>query len=234
MKSKTKPAGTGIIKFTSVKNYINEVEKMRIAKAAVNKYIAEFDDVQDTVIKEAKRLALEKKRSTILKPDIAAALEKYLRRKNLPWDETAKEVIKHNPTDLGKISKAIRTWIQEHETTLQTTGGQAGGRLNKLNQGELAAAIAGKFNLELTETGDIIDFLIDQVGQDIRAGRRTYFRGFASFVKKIHPGRKYRHPKTGQIIHLPPRPYVDFTVSPAFLRTLGATKIPRADKKRKQ
>ena len=220
MKPKTKPAGTGIIKFTSVKNYINEVEKMRIGKDAVNKYIVEFDDVQDAVIKEAKRLALAEKRSTILKPDIAAALEKYLRRKNLPWDETAKEVIKHNPTDLGKISKAIRTWIQEHEST-------TGAKLNKLHQGQLAAAIADKFNLQLTETGDIIDFLIDQVGQDIRAGRRTYFRGFASFVKKIHPGRKYRHPKTGEIIQLPPRPYVDFVVSPAFLKTLGVTKKAR-------
>jgi len=123
---------TGIIKFTSVKNYINEIEKMRIAKDAVNKYIVEFDDVQNVVIKEAKRLALAEKRSTILKPDIAAALEKYLRRKNLPWDETAKEVIKHNPTDLGKISKAIRDWIKEHEKPLRT----AGGGLNKLNQGQ--------------------------------------------------------------------------------------------------
>ena len=230
MKSETKTIVTGIIKFTSVKNYINEVEKMRIAKDAVNKYIAEFDDVQNVVIKEAKRLALAEKRSTILKPDVAAALEKYLRRKNLPWTETAKEVIKHNPTDLGKISKAIRDWIKEHEKPLQT----ASGTLNKLNQGQLAAAIADKFNLQLTETGDIIDFLIAQVAQDLRAGRRTYFRGFASFVKKIHPGRKYRHPKTGEIIQLPPRPYVDFTVSPAFLKTLGATKIPRANKKRKQ
>jgi nucleoid DNA-binding protein len=203
---------------------------MRIAKDAVNKYIAEFDDVQDAVIKEAKRLALEEKRSTILKPDIAAALEKYLRRKNLPWTETAKEVIKHNPTDLGKISKAIRTWIQEHEKPFQT----AGGGLNKLNQGQLAAAIAGQFNLQLSESGDIIDFLIGQVARDLQAGRRTYFRGFASFVKKVRPGRKYRHPKTGEIIQLPPRPYVDFTVSPAFLKTLGATKIPRANKKRKQ
>ena len=110
-----KTTGTGIIKFTSVKNYINEVEKMRIGKDAVNKYIADFDVVQDAVIKEAKRLALAEKRSTILKPDIAAALEKYLRRKNLPWDETAKEVIKHNPTDLGKISKIILEWIAAHE-----------------------------------------------------------------------------------------------------------------------
>jgi len=223
MKPRTKAAGTGIIKFTSVKNYINEVEKMRIGKDAVNKYIADFDVVQDAVIKEAKRLALEEKRSTILKPDVAAALEKYLRRKNLPWDETAKEVIKHNPTDLGKISKVIRAWITEHETT--------GGKLNKLNQGQLAAAIAGRFNLKLTETGEIIDFAIDHIARDLRAGARTYFRGFASFVKKIRPGRKYLHPKTGEIIQLPPRPYVDFTVSPAFLKTLGVTKnTPRKRK----
>jgi len=219
MKENIKPVSTGIIKFTSVKNYINEVEKMRIGKDAVNKYIADFDVVQDAVIKEAKRLALEEKRSTILKPDIAAALEKYLRRKNLPWDETAKEVIKHNPTDLGKISKAIRAWIQEHES--------AGAKLNKLNQGQLAAAIAGRFNLKLSETGEIIDFSIDHIARDLRAGRRTYFRGFASFVKKIRPGRKYRHPKTGKIIQLPPRPYVDFTISPAFLKTLGVTKKAR-------
>ena len=223
MKSEAKTTGTGIIKFTSVKNYINEVEKMRIAKDAVNKYIVEFDDVQNVVIKEAKRLALEEKRSTILKPDIAAALEKYLRRKNLPWDETAKEVIKHNPTDLGKISKAIRAWITEHEST--------GARLDKLNQGQLAAAIAGRFNLKLTETSEIIDFSIDHVARDLRAGRRTYFRGFASFVKKIHPGRKYRHPKTGEIIQLPPRPYVDFTVSPVFLKTLGVTKTAPSKRK---
>ncbi|MDO8804530.1 MAG: HU family DNA-binding protein [Elusimicrobiota bacterium] len=214
MKPKTKPAGTGIIKFTSVKNYINEVEKMRIGKDAVNKYIVEFDDVQNAVIKEAKRLALEEKRSTILKPDIAAALEKYLRRKNLPWTETAKEVIKHNPTDLGKISNAIRTWIQEHEKPFQT----AGGGLNKLNQGQLAAAIAGKFNLQLTETGEIIDFLIAQVAQDLRAGRRTYFRGFASFVKKTRPGRHVRHPKTGQLIWIPPRPDVDFNPAKGLLK----------------
>ena len=94
-------------------------------------------------------------------PDIAVALEKYLRRKNLPWDETAKEVIKHNPTDLGKISKAIRAWIQEHENK--------GVGMNKLNQGQLAAAIAGKFNLQLTETGDWFRDFLRQSAED--AGR---------------------------------------------------------------
>ena len=67
------------------------------------------------VVKEAKRLALDERRNTILKKDVAAALEKFLRRQDLPWDETAKEVIKHNPADLGKISKTIRDWITEHE-----------------------------------------------------------------------------------------------------------------------
>lgn len=106
---------TGIIKFTTVKDYITKAKKMRSAKNAVEKLIDGFDAVLEKVIDEAKRLALKADRTTITKDDVAAALDKHLRRQNLPWDETAKEVIKHNPTDLGNISKEIQRWIREHE-----------------------------------------------------------------------------------------------------------------------
>ncbi len=36
-------------------------------------------------------------------------LLKYLR---LTWQETAREIIRQNPTDLGKISKALRNYIE--------------------------------------------------------------------------------------------------------------------------
>lgn len=113
MSQKTK--STGIIKFTAVKDYINETKGMRSKQDAVDQLIAEFDAALDAVIDEAKRLAQAGGRNTILKPDVAAALDKYLGRKDLPWDETAKEVIKHNPTDLGKISKTLHDWIKERE-----------------------------------------------------------------------------------------------------------------------
>jgi len=50
-----------------------------------------------------------------MKVDVAAAVEKYLKKTDLTWDQTAASVIKHNPTDLGKISKNILEWISAHE-----------------------------------------------------------------------------------------------------------------------
>lgn len=111
----SKPPPTGIIKYTSVKDYIKDVKEMRSKKDAVERIIADFDAALEAVIDAAKRLAQAARRGTILKPDAVAALEVYLQRKDLPWEQTAKEVIKHKPADLGNISAEIRRWIREHE-----------------------------------------------------------------------------------------------------------------------
>ena len=112
---KTTANPTGVLKPTVVTAYVKKATGLRVAKDAVAKFIADFDAVIFAVVKETKRLALDERRKTITKEDVAAAIEKYLRRQDLPWDETAKEVIKHNPADLGKISKTIRDWITEHD-----------------------------------------------------------------------------------------------------------------------
>ena len=112
-KSKAKP--TGIIKPTAVKEYIKKAKGMRSKDDAVGLLIIDLDVVLDAVLDDAKALAQAEKRTTILKKDMAAAIEKNLKRQDLPWDETAKEVIKHNPADLGHISQALRDWIRAHE-----------------------------------------------------------------------------------------------------------------------
>jgi len=114
-KIQTKAKPTGILKPTVVSQYIKKATGLRVKVDAVAKLITDFDAVLAAVILEAKVLAQAERRATILKRDVVAAIEKHLRRKDLPWDETSKEVIKHNPTDLGKISKAIRDWIREHQ-----------------------------------------------------------------------------------------------------------------------
>lgn len=111
--AKAKP--TGVIKENAVSQYIKKATGLRVRVDAVAKFMADFDAVIVAVVDEAKALAQAGRRNTILKGDVAAAIEKHLRRKDLPWEETAKEVIKHNPTDLGKISKTVRDWIREHE-----------------------------------------------------------------------------------------------------------------------
>ena len=108
-------AKTGIVKTTTVKAYITKAKKMRSQAAAVKKFIDDFDVVIEAVIVEAVRLAKAAKRNTIMKADMVAAIEKYLKKTDLTWDQTAASVIKHNPTDLGKISKTILEWISAHE-----------------------------------------------------------------------------------------------------------------------
>ncbi len=108
-------AKTGIIKTTTVKAYFTKAKKMRTQAAAVTKLIADFEAVLEAVIVEAVRLAKAAKRNTVMKVDVAAALDKFLKKTDLTWDQTAEQVIKQNPTDLGKISKTILEWISAHE-----------------------------------------------------------------------------------------------------------------------
>ena len=108
-------AKTGIVKPTTVKSYITTAKKMRSQASAVKKFIDDFDVVVEAVIVEAVALAKAAKRNTVMKADMAAAIEKYLKKTDLTWDQTAASVIKHNPTDLGKISKTILEWISAHE-----------------------------------------------------------------------------------------------------------------------
>ncbi len=106
---------TGIIKTNAVKDYILKTKKMRSQASAVRKFMDDFDVVIEAVIVEAVALAVAAKRTTVMKADMAAAIDKHLKKTALAWDQTAAEVIKHNPTDLGKISQTIAEWIAAHE-----------------------------------------------------------------------------------------------------------------------
>jgi len=73
------------------------------------------DVVIESVIVEAVALA---KHNTIMKVDVVAAINKYLKKTDLTWDQTAASVIKHNPTDSGRSPRPAslsgyrpgRTW----------------------------------------------------------------------------------------------------------------------------
>ncbi len=105
------PKKAEFIKFNTIKEYVNDILKMRSSESAVKKAIKEFDSAIETVLKEAGELAKENKRNTIMDEDIIPAVEKHLGKKHLTWQETAEEIIRQNPTDLGKISKAINDHI---------------------------------------------------------------------------------------------------------------------------
>ena len=107
------PKKLGFVRFETIKDYINDVCKMRSRDKAIKKLVKEFTSVIRTVIKEAKKSAKKDKRNTILDEDIILALEKHLGKKHLAWPEVVNQIIRQNPTDLGKISKAINDYMEK-------------------------------------------------------------------------------------------------------------------------
>ena len=87
-----------------------------------------------------------------------------------------------------------------------------------MNLDQLARAIAKEFFLSQAGADAIIDSILAKITSSLRKGERVYFRFFGSFTKVIRPGHKVRHPKTGQIIWIPPRPDVDFNPAKGLLK----------------
>jgi len=106
---------SGFLRAHSIKKYITETKKMRSSTGAVKMLIKAFDSTIEDIISDAAKLAKEDKRNTIMEQDVTPALEKHLGKKHLTWQETAEEVIRQNPTDLGKISKKINDYIAREE-----------------------------------------------------------------------------------------------------------------------
>jgi len=109
------PKKAEFIKFNAIKEYFKAAFKMRSSESAVKKAKNEFDSAIETVLKEAGELAKQDKRNTVMDQDIISAVEKHLGKRNLTWQETADEIIRQNPTDLGKISKAINDYIEKEQ-----------------------------------------------------------------------------------------------------------------------
>jgi nucleoid DNA-binding protein len=94
-----------------------------------------------------------------------------------------------------------------------------------MNQGQLSQAIAKEFFLSQAGAAAIVDSILAKMTGSLRKGERVYFRGFGSFTKVIRPGRHVRHPKTGQLIWIPPRPDVDFNPAKGLLEAKRRLKL---------
>jgi len=103
------------LRYNTIKEYINDILKMRSSDGTVKKFLSEFDTAIEDTLTDAGKIAKESKRNTIMDEDIIPALEKHLGKKHLTWEETAEEIIRQNPTDLGKISKAINDYIEKEK-----------------------------------------------------------------------------------------------------------------------
>ena len=87
-----------------------------------------------------------------------------------------------------------------------------------MNQSQLARVIAKEFFLSQVDAVAIIDSILAKMAGSLQKGERVYFKDFGSFTKKTRPGRHVRHPKTGQLIWIPPRLDVDFNPAKGLLK----------------
>ena len=99
------------IKFNTIKDYVNDKLKLRSTDDAAEAFIKAFNKVITQTVKDAGKLAKDDKRVTIQIEDVETAIEKNVGDRDLSWQETAEQVIKQNPADLGKISKHINDYI---------------------------------------------------------------------------------------------------------------------------
>ncbi len=74
-----------------------------------------------------------------------------------------------------------------------------------MTQSQLAKAIAKEFFLPQTDAAALIGSILAKMTASLQKGEWVYFKDFGSFTKKTRPGRHVRHPKTGQLIWIPPR-----------------------------
>jgi len=102
-----------------------------------------------------------------------------------------------------------------------------------VNLGQLAKAVAARFLLPEGQARELLAFTLETMAGNLRVGRRVYFRDFGAFVKRIRPGRRVRHPRTGEIILIPGGPAVRFSAAPALLRAIADAK-PRRTAARKR
>lgn len=105
------PAKPAFITYNSIKTFIKEKWYIRSNKSAITNLIKRYDWLIDRTISEAVTLSKQRKRKTILKEDMDAAIEKIVGQKHLGWEELYQEVILQKPTDLSKLSKAIKKYI---------------------------------------------------------------------------------------------------------------------------
>ena len=87
-----------------------------------------------------------------------------------------------------------------------------------MTHSQLAKAIAKEFVLPQTDAAALIGSILAKMTASLQKGEWIYFKDFGSYTRKTRPGRHVRHPKTGQLIWIPPHPDVDFNPAKGLLK----------------
>lgn len=75
---------------------------------------------------------------------------------------------------------------------------------------ELTNSISEKLKQRQMLVRDIVQTFLDECIEELKQGNRLEFRDFGVFETVPRAARKARNPKTGDVVHVPPKTVVDF------------------------
>jgi len=96
-----------------VKNRIAKKYKLKSGEEAINKLAARVSDEIDLILADAVEVTKDEKRKTVLERDIDAAIEKNLGERGLTADELLEELLKQDPSELGRIIEGVDSHIRK-------------------------------------------------------------------------------------------------------------------------
>ena len=81
-----------------------------------------------------------------------------------------------------------------------------------MNKANLIKQVSEKSNIELKAAKVIVNTFFDAMRESLEKGDRIEIRGFGTFVVRHYGAYKGRNPKTGEIVHVPPKKLPYFKV----------------------
>ncbi|MBN8532160.1 MAG: integration host factor subunit alpha [Alphaproteobacteria bacterium] len=82
-----------------------------------------------------------------------------------------------------------------------------------LTRAHLSEAIYREIGLSLSESGDMLDVLLDEVGKALERGENVKISSFGTFSIRKKKQRVGRNPKTGVEVPISPRKVLTFKAS---------------------
>lgn len=83
--------------------------------------------------------------------------------------------------------------------------------------GKVSQRLEGYLKKDITQA---VELVLHAIGESLSAGRRVEIRGFGSFSVRQRQARATKNPKTGQIMAIPPRNTLLFTMSKSLKDSL--------------
>ena len=84
-----------------------------------------------------------------------------------------------------------------------------------MNKNEIIENVS-KVTCAKTEARDAVNMVIETIKKALKRGERVTISEFGTFYVKFMKARKWRNPKTGEIIDILPKKVIKFKISPKF------------------